>query len=65
MIFDASRGVLVNLGIRVRDQVKCPVAGDAKAILRQLKEEGGAMCDGEEEGGKTKLVLRWDASTVA
>ena len=29
VIFDASRGVLVNLGIRVRDQVKCPAAGDS------------------------------------
>ena len=40
VIFDASRGVLVNLGIRVRDQVKCPASGDAKQVLRQLRREG-------------------------
>ena len=41
VIFDASRGVLVNLGIRVRDQVKCPASGDAKVVLREIHGEGG------------------------
>ena len=42
VIFDATNGVLVNLFIRVRDQVKCPAAGDAKAVLRELHREGGS-----------------------
>ena len=41
VIFDASHGVLVNLTIRVRDQVRCPASGDAKAVLSELRREGG------------------------
>ena len=40
VIFDASNGVFVNQGIRVRDQVKCPAAGDAKAAMREMHKEG-------------------------
>ena len=40
VIFDASNGVWINMVIRVRDQVKCPAAGDAKAVLRELHREG-------------------------
>ncbi|MDE0916488.1 MAG: hypothetical protein OSB57_15045 [Planctomycetota bacterium] len=42
VIFDASHGVWVNLSIRVRDQVKCPASGDAKAVLKELRKEGNA-----------------------
>ena len=42
VIFDASHGVLVNLTIRVRDQVRCPASGDAKSVLRELRREGGS-----------------------
>lgn len=40
VIFDATNGVMVNLLIWVRDQVKCPAAGDAKAVFRELHKEG-------------------------
>ena len=42
VIFDASNGVLINMMIRVRDQVKCPAAGDAKSVLRELHREGAS-----------------------
>ena len=42
VIFDATKGVLVNLTIRVRDQVKCPAASDAKAAMREMAREGAA-----------------------
>ena len=36
---------MVNHFIRVRDQVKCPASGDAKAVMRQLHIEGiGHVC---------------------
>ena len=45
VIFDASNGVLVNRLIRVRDQVKCPASGDAKAVMRELHmEDIGHVC---------------------
>ena len=45
VIFDASNGVQVNRAIRVRDQVRCPASGDAKAVMRELHVEGaGHVC---------------------
>ena len=40
MIYDGSRGVYLNCGIRVRDQVQFPTAPDIKAVLAELYEEG-------------------------
>ena len=33
--------VYLNLGIRIRDQVRFPTACDIKAVLAELAEEGG------------------------
>ena len=36
LLFDGTRGVPVNAGIRVRDQDRSPAAPDLKRVLRQL-----------------------------
>ena len=40
VIFDGTNGVYLNLGIRIRDQVRFPTACDIKAVLADLAEEG-------------------------
>ena len=42
VIFDGTRGVMLNLGIKIRDQVRFPTAPDVKAVLAELAEEGGS-----------------------
>ena len=42
VIFDGTNGVLLNYGIRVRDQIRFPAAPDIKAVLAELHEEGGS-----------------------
>ena len=41
VIYDGSNGIKTNPGIRVRDQVKYPIAQDGKAVLSECAEEGG------------------------
>ena len=42
VIYDGTRGVYLNYGIWVRDQVQFPTAPDIKAVLAELYEEGGS-----------------------
>ena len=42
VIFDGTRGVFLNVGIRIRDQVRFPTAPDLKAVMAELAEEGGS-----------------------
>ena len=41
VVFDAFNGVLINMSIRVRDQIKFPAASDARVALREIAKEGG------------------------
>ena len=41
VIFDGTRGIFLNHGIRIRDQVRFPTAADIKAVLAEMAEEGG------------------------
>ena len=41
VIYDGSHGVFLNLGIKIRDQVRLPTAPDLKAVLAEMAEEGG------------------------
>ena len=38
VIYDATNGIFLNYGIRVRDQVKFPSAPDIKAVLAEMHE---------------------------
>ena len=51
VVFDGTHGVLVNLEIRVRDQVRYPTATDVRAYLEEMAAEGG-----------THVSLTWDVS---
>ena len=42
VIFDGTNGVFLNVGIRIRDQVRFPTAPDLKAVLGELAEQGGS-----------------------
>ena len=44
VIYDGSNGITTIPGIRVRDQVRHPVAQDGKAVLSECAEEGGPHC---------------------
>jgi hypothetical protein len=41
VMFDGTNGVYLNLGIRIRDEVRSPTACDIKAVLAEVAEEGG------------------------
>ena len=41
VMYDGSNGITTNPGIRVRDQVRYPIAQDGKAVLSECAEEGG------------------------
>ena len=43
VIYDGTNGVFLNYGIKIRDQVQCPTAGDIKAVLSELHAEGGSF----------------------
>ena len=41
VLYDGTHGLDLNPGIRVRDQVRCPVAADGKVVLGEMGDEGG------------------------
>ena len=41
VIYDGFNGITTNPRIRVRDQVRYPIAQDGKAVLSECAEEGG------------------------
>ena len=41
VIFDGSHGIDLNSGIRVRDQIKYPIAADGKELMSEMADEGG------------------------
>ena len=43
VIFDGTNGVHLNLGIKIRDQIKFPGAPDIKAVLAEKYHEGGTF----------------------
>ena len=79
VIFDGTRGVFLNIGIRIRDQVRFPTAPDLKAVLAELAEEGGShvmlMYDIKKahrripvlksEGGRQACQVRGSAAVAA
>ena len=42
VIFDGTNGVFLNAGIRIRDQVRYPIAADLKVVLAEMAEHGGS-----------------------
>ena len=40
MIYDGSNGITTNPGMRVRDQVRYPIAQDGMAVLSECAEDG-------------------------
>ena len=41
VIYDGTHGLDLNIGIRVRDQVKFPTCADGKEVLSECSAEGG------------------------
>ena len=60
VIYDGSHGVLLNSGIKIRDQVRFPTAPDIKAVLAEVAEEVAPLGVGAASTG-----LRTDAKQVA
>ena len=42
MIYDGTNGVFLNVGIRIRDQVRFPTAPDLMAVLAELADTGNS-----------------------
>ena len=79
MIYDGTRGVYLNYGIRVRDQLQFPTAPDIQAVLAELYEERGSKISLlfdvskahrrvlvlEEEWGRQACQVRGTAAATA
>lgn len=42
VIFDGTNGVFLNVGVKIRDQIRFPTAPDLKAVIAELAEAGGS-----------------------
>ena len=42
VVYDGTNGVFLNVGIRIRDQIRLPTAPDPKAVISELADEGGS-----------------------
>ena len=41
VIYDGTNGIALNRGIKIRDQIRFPIAPDVKCVLSECAEEGG------------------------